>query len=317
MNNSRLAVMIVVVSAGSAMAAVNPTLLGLVMPDAKILSGVQVQQAESSPFGQYVLSQIQFNDNGFQKFLAATGFDPRHDLTEVLAATNADSTTTQKNGIVLGRGTFQPTLIAAAATVAGGSVTQYGGINVITAPRHGNPLSIAFLDASTVVIGGTDPVEATIDRLAGPAYSGPLAQAAVTASAANQAWFATTTPLSEFLNGKLGNATLGGVTQGNLLQAVIAASGGLNFGSSAVTISADAVTTSAQNAQSLADVLKFVVGMLQTNAQNKPALGALASSATFTVNGAVMHVAMSLPEQQIEQLFVPGAAGAKRRVAER
>jgi glycine cleavage system regulatory protein len=107
------------------------------------------------------------------------------------------------------------------------------------------------------------------------------------------------------------------VTQGNLLQAVIAASGGLNFGSSAVTISADAVTNSPQNAQALEDVLKFLVSMLQSNAQNKPALGALASSATFSINGAVMHLAMSLPEEQIEQLFVPGGAGAKKRIAAR
>ena len=316
MNKSRWAGLILILSAGSAMAAVDPGLLGLVMPDAKILSGVLVGQAEATPFGQYVLSQIQFNDNGFQTFLAATGFDPRHDLSEVLAATNADSTTSQKNGIVLGRGTFQPTLIVSAATAAGGTVTQYGGINVITSsPHRGNPISIAFLNATTVVIGGTDPVEATIDRLGGPAYSGPLAQAAINASGSNQAWFATTTPLSEFLNGKLGNANLSSVTQGNLLQAVIAASGGLNFGSAAVTISADAVTTSPQNAQALVDVLKFVVSMLQSNTQANPALGSLASSATFTTNGAVMHLALSVPEQQIEQLFVPHAMGAKRRVA--
>jgi hypothetical protein len=37
----------------------------------------------------------------------------------------------------------------------------------------------------------------------------------------------------------------------------------------------------------------------------------------FTTNGAVMHLTMSVPEQQVEQLFVPGAAGPRRRAAVR
>ena len=43
----------------TAAAAVDPALLKLVMPDAKILSGIQVDQSAASPFGQYVLSQMQ------------------------------------------------------------------------------------------------------------------------------------------------------------------------------------------------------------------------------------------------------------------
>jgi len=118
--------------------AADPTLIGLVMPDAKILTGVQVDRSQASPFGQYVLAKTQFNDPGFLKFIADTGFDPRHDLREIVAATGG----TEQNSIVLGRGSFQPAKIAAAATAtAGASVTKYKGFDVIVTDATGNSAS--------------------------------------------------------------------------------------------------------------------------------------------------------------------------------
>ena len=97
--------------------AIDPALLNLVMPDAKILSGIQVDQAATSPFGQYILSQIQPSDPDFLKFVTATGFDPRYNLTYILAATSSDPTNSH-NALILGVGTFVPSKIIAAATAA-------------------------------------------------------------------------------------------------------------------------------------------------------------------------------------------------------
>jgi len=318
MNKLLLIGVALMAGAGGAMAAVDPGLLNLVMPDAKILTGIQVDQSQASPFGQYVLSQMQFNDPGFQKFMAATGFDPRHDLNEILAATSADASAGAHTGLVLGRGTFQPAAIMAAATVAGATVTPYHGFNIVTGPNAGSHGAVVFLDASTAVMGDLTTVQAAIDRsVAQAAFSGPLAQQANNVSASNQAWFVTTTPLSEFLNGKIQNPNLGAVAQSNLLQSILQASGGLNFGSTAITVTADAVTSSNQNAQALVDVLKFLTSMLQSNAQTNPGIGALVNSATFAANGAVMHMTLSLPEQQAEQLFMPAAARVRNRAAAR
>src|SRR5271155_5451268 len=89
-------------SAPVAHAGVDPALLALVMPDAKMLVGIQVIQAQSSPLGQYLLSQVQLDRNTNQVMTAA-GFDPRRDLREILAASGDGL-----NGLLLGRGTFQP-----------------------------------------------------------------------------------------------------------------------------------------------------------------------------------------------------------------
>lgn len=298
----------------TAAAAVDPALLKLVMPDAKILSGIQVDQAASSPFGQYMLTQMQ-PDAGFLKFISSTGFDPARDLHEILAATPGD--TTGHNAVILGRGVFRPDQIIAAAIAEGGTVTQYRGFNVLSGGSSDTTGGVTFLDTTTAVIGDLDSVKAAIDRrIAGSSFTGPLAQKAQEVSASNQAWFATLTPLSEFLNGKIGNGSLNNMTQSNLLQSVLQASGGVNFGSSSVTIAGDAVTASNQNAQALVDVMKFLASMVQMNSGNDPKVASLADAATFTANGAVMHFTMSLPEQQIEQLIASPAdhrALAKKR----
>ena len=87
--------------------AADSQLLSLVMPDAKVLAGVNVDQAKASPFGLYVLTQIQSNNSDLQKLITLTGFDPTRDVHEVLAATNATPGSKSPVGLVLGlRGNF-------------------------------------------------------------------------------------------------------------------------------------------------------------------------------------------------------------------
>jgi hypothetical protein len=314
-------------AAASATAAVDPVLLNLVMPDAKVLSGIQVDQSVASPFGQYLLAQMQAGDASFQKFILATGFDPRRDLNQILGATNSDGTSASPSVLALGRGTFVPSQILAAAIAQGGVITQYKGFSIIAAPvatqattgvntttsgTAASTTAMVFLDGTTAAAGDIASVQGAIDRYLSPVtYSTPLGQKAQTVSVTNQAWFATTTPLSVFLGGKLGGTGLNSVSQNGLLQSVLQASGGVNFGSTAVTVTGDAVTASGQNAQALVDVLKFVVSMIPSS---DPKVASLANSATFSVNGTTAHLSLSLPEQQVEQLFMP-EAGAKARKA--
>jgi hypothetical protein len=173
---------------------------------------------------------------------------------------------------------------------------------------------VAFLDGSTVVMGDLTSVKAAIDRRGAsqPAVDAALAQKAQDASASNQIWFATTTPLSDFLSGKVANANLSNLSQNNLFQSILQTSGGVNFASGGVVISGDAVTASNQNAQALVDVLKFLVGMVPANS---PDLKSLADAATFVANGVTAHMTLALSEQQAEQLFtdIPHKTASARR----
>jgi polyhydroxyalkanoate synthesis regulator protein len=88
------------------------------------------------------------------------------------------------------------------------------------------------------------------------------------------------------------------------LQSILGASGGIRFGD-VVQLSFDATARSAKDATSLADVLRFVASMIQTQRQNNQGADILASAfdnMVLTTNGDSMHVAISLPERSLEQL---------------
>ena len=197
------------VAAGTAVAGVTPALLNLVMPDATVVSGMNVAQSVNSPFGQYILVA----DAIERRRISAIHdrhprFDPRKDLLEIVAATPSTAASTGHSGLLLGRGVFQPAMIIGAATEQGGTVTNYRGFSLIG--QTNEPVALTFLDGATVAIGDIASVKSAIDRkLSGSTFSGALATAAVAVSASNSAWFATTTPLSDFMSSKAGN--LGGV----------------------------------------------------------------------------------------------------------
>src|SRR5580700_2023252 len=107
---------------GSAAFGADPKLMNLVMPDAKVLAGANVTTAKISPLGQYLIAQMQGSGAQLQGLIAATGFDPFTDVTEVLAATAADPA--KPGGLVLMDGTFNVAQIVAALQSRNSAATQ-------------------------------------------------------------------------------------------------------------------------------------------------------------------------------------------------
>src|SRR5439155_17329421 len=132
--------------------AADPQLLQLVMPDAKVLSGIDVDRVKAAPFGQFFLSQLPI-DAGFDQFVALTGFDPRRDVHEVLMASPGDPQ--RKSGLLLVRGRFDSQRILALLKADGKIPETYHGIGIFSGgkPVHGISQAAAFLDDSTLVAG--------------------------------------------------------------------------------------------------------------------------------------------------------------------
>lgn len=284
--------------APAALAGVDPALLALVPPDAKMLVGIQVSQTQASPFGRYLLSQVQL-DRNTNRVMTAAGFDPRRDLREILAASGDGS-----SGLLLGRGTFQPARISKAAVLAGAASSTYRGAEILTLNGSGKNKpagSIAFLDASTVAAGDTDAVKAVIDRrAAGAVFSGQLSDRARQIGASNDAWLASLTPPAALTNAAAGAFQ-------NVLQTALQLSAGVKFEATQVTLSAEVVARSAEDAKAMADVLTFLSGMLQAGrAHDDPSkTPSPAGSARISSSGSAMHLVLSVPEEQVEQLFLP------------
>ena len=288
--------------------AADPGLLRMLMPDAKVVAGIQVDSGKTSTFGQYVLSHMQLDDENFKKFIADTGFDPRKDVTEILMASNWSGEANAR-WLVLARGVFNSARITSSVQANGGSVTLFQGVNVLTSlPGTNNqPTSaIAFLNSSEAAMGDPDSVKAAIQRYQtssiAPASLGTKRVQDVMAN--NDFWFITLVPVSEFA-GAMPDANLGQAMKGNLLQAINQASGGIKFGPN-VRFSVEAVTRSDKDAGALVDVVRFIAGMIQLN-RDKSATASNFSSLVDTMelktSGNVMSMSLLIPEAQLEKIL--------------
>jgi len=273
------------------------------MPEAKVLYGVQVQQTLASPFGQYAISHLPQND-AMIRFQAATGFELQRDLREIVVASlSTGPLGDSSDALVLASGTFAPDKVLALSTVIGAKASDYRGLTMITVPQQNEPRVFAFLDASTLAIGSEPAIRAVIDRRATQAvFAGPLFQKAVDASATHDAWFATVTPLTDLIPA----GSTGGFHPAALLQSVIESWVGVHFDANGLTLSAEALTHSANEAQGLAGMLRLVSGMVK----GTPA--AALQNAQVIADGPVMRVVLTVPEQDLERTF---HGAAPRRAA--
>jgi len=288
--------------------AADPALLRLVMPDAKVIAGLKVDRTRDSLFGQFVLSHMQISDESFKKLIADTGFDPRRDLTEVMIASNWESSSPQSRWLVMAKGTFDLQKIQRTALSNGAAATNFQGAAIYSFSGNTGPGSdnaISFLDASSAVLGDMTSVQAALTRRSTSAPApGDLVKKVGDLSAKNDFWFVTLVPLSQF-SSAMPSPNLSGAMQGNLLNGINQASGGIRFGDT-VTISAEAITRSDKDAQALVDVVKFLVNMLQLNRQDNAVAGQVSNlldGLDTKTTGNVMSMSLAIREQQLEQLF--------------
>jgi hypothetical protein len=281
--------------------AVDTQLLNLVMPDAVVVSGANVAQAKTTPFGQYVLSQIQSQDAGLQKLIAATGFDPTQDVSETLAASNG----TPQTGLVLARGIFDPAKFAAAAATNSHAVLEtFNGVTIIEDPKQ--TFGFAFPSSTIAVAGDLADVKAAIGRVSAPSSLPAALVVQINQwSGAEDAWAITTVPPSSLQHGvaKSPAASIPGLNGQGVFQAIQSAAGGVKFGTNDV-ITAQAQADNAQDAQSMADALKLLASLAQLQASKDPAAAALAQSLQISASGTAVNVSVSIPESTLEQLLV-------------
>jgi hypothetical protein len=307
-------------TAGVLSAAVDPGLLALVPANTQLISGVHVDQSRVSPFGQFIISEIQMHPGDLQKLIDDTGFDPRNDVIEVLMTSNGQSR--GHVGLVLARGNFDPAKVETAATAKGAVIQNDLGTDVIIgnhADDNERPGAVAFLDNTLAVAGTLDAVKAVIANKGNTAVriSQALLAQVNTLSATNDVWFVSLVPGTTLLpqSAISGNGNASTVNQdpkAMALQAILQSSGGVRFGDQ-ISMSFQALARSDKDAQSLADVVRFVSSMVQMKRQESPQLGIMATAfdgMSLTTNGSTMTLGMTIPEQSFEQLAQSAKHGA-------
>jgi hypothetical protein len=282
--------------------AADQQLVSLLMPDAKVVAGLNVEQAKNSPFGQFLLARVQGGDDGLARLTTMTGFDPRRDLQEVLVGTVGEP---GKKGLVLARGTFDTARIFAAAQLGGHTVETYKGVNILTGNEGSLTHAVAFLDDSIAVAGDLDSVHGAIDRRSGASSLDPTLAAKVDQlSTSLDAWSVSTVPFAALADQKVPNVNLSQMLNSNVLKSILQTSGGVKFGA-IIRLSGEAVARSAQDATALANVAQFLGNMVQANAPaaSAAAITALVQSISVQADGNTVKFALDVPEAQVENFI--------------
>jgi hypothetical protein len=317
----------------TSLTAADQQLVNMVMPDAKIIAGINVDSTRNSPFGSFVLSQLPASDAGFQKFVEASGFNPRADLQEILVATAGTPATPSDpaspntkldpaqrlKGLILARGNFNVEKISSLAKLDGKQRVQtYNGATLISDPKDKSASGVAFLGGNIFIAGDPQLVREAIDRRAQANTFDPELTAKVNSLSASQdAWAVSIAPLTSLNAGAGTDPMMQGALGGDIFKKITETSGGIKFGA-LIQLTTELVAMDEKNATALSDVVRFLVGMVSMNSGGvkgaPPVLMTILQSMNVQTQGNVVSVTMTAPEDQIEGLInamQPGKAGAK------
>jgi hypothetical protein len=302
-----------------ASASVDQGLLALVPAGSKFIAGVDVDRAKSSQLWQYVAGKAHSDNKEFTDFVQQTGFDPRRDLQQLVLAGSAPMAGpghSDAKFAVFARGNFDQLRLDASAKQKGFVAQNVEGVELFvdkSQAKGGN--AFAFLGNGIVVVGDPQSVKQIISNRAGGASTLDAAiQARVTKTAAeNDIWFVSFVSGSEIathfnpvpVDGAEKNQSANqGWPQAQALQSVQEASGGIQLGDM-IRFTFDAVTRSAKDATSLADVVRFFASMVQMQRQKDPRAEMAAAAfddMQLRTDGDAVHVSLAFPEKTLEKL---------------
>jgi hypothetical protein len=283
-------------------------LMSLVMSDARMIAGVNVSQVMSSPFGQFLLARMQRDNQDLERLTTLTGFDPRRDLTEILVATKGDASKT--DALVLARGRFDSDKIFALVKESGHELMTHQNVRILAGKSDNH--AVAFLDNSIALAGQLDVVRGAIDRQQVPGVLNSDLEGRVNQIRETQhVWMVSMSPAT--LAESMPDANVSGVMKGDVFKAIEMAIGGITFGPT-VQVSGEAIARTEKDATALADVVRFLAGLLRTNSSG-PKLADVASlldGLDIKTEARSMKIALAIPEDKLEKLVQPLEARPNR-----
>lgn len=275
--------------------AADSPLLKLVMPDAQILFGANVERIVNSQIGKEIGSQIQGKLPELQQAIQKTGFDPTKDLKEVLIAATAQG---QKGpALVLVRGSFDPDKIRAAIASTGRTPQVYQGVQILDNPSKTNG-AFAFLDGTIAVGGDLDQVQAAIRRRSHATTLNPQLAAQVAAmSDRYDIWVVSAASLGKMTDGISGPQLK---QAGELLKTIDQVSGGLKFTEN-LNLGIELTTRNPKDAEKLRDTLQMLVSMAAASQKDSSALDL--NALKMTAEAKTVHIAITVTGEQLKKTY--------------
>jgi hypothetical protein len=282
-------------------------LVSLLDPQTRVIAGLNGTGVKASPFGQYLLSESAKTD--LSHFIASTGFDPRTNLQQVLFGSAGDANNSQR--VLLVKGTFVPAQVLAFAVKKGATASSYRGVSVAEFPafqaKNGksHPARwLAFLSSRRAAFGTPVFVQHAIDRYVdNTAADAGVASRIASASGKYDAWYVSSVPGPEVaLSLPQSSNELSGLAA-TALQSVQSEMAGVKFAQGA-SVQGQAVTASDQEALSLADRIRYMASVAETQAtqKQKSTLASLIQKVSVTTQGVNVIWSVQVPESQLQTL---------------
>lgn len=305
---------------GSAVFAADSALLNLVMPEARMVAGMDVERARDSFLGRKLMEQLDTKHGEFAKFAEMTGFDPRRDLREVIIAT-PDANTKNPLALILVRGVFDTGRINGFLKVAGiAAAENLGGVDFYTKANAKEDMGFAIIDGTLALAGPREVVRAALRRRAGAAsaLTASTYSKVQSMSKSNDIWAVTSIPVAELSSAMPGgNGAAGGMMGGDAFKGIEQAAMGVRFGTEAMELTAETVSKTEKDATGIADVVRFLATMVQMN-REKPEVKAFAvalDAMKLTTDARTTTLTISLPMAEMEQMFKAGSKpGAAKKI---
>lgn len=287
-----------------AAAAADSSLLGLAPADSEALIGINVRQILASDFGKMVMAQATGTGHPEVKaFADQGGFDPMHDLDEILIAAPAKQ---NPNALFLMRGKFDAAKLSQLAAMGGMKGADYHGVQImVRAGQQGGFSAVAVMDPSLIVGGDEAGVRAFVDRHGkGAGLGAAIAARASEASKTNDIWMVVHAAPSAF---SPQGANPGAA--GKVMESIEQASLGVKFGTD-IVFWVQAVTHTPEDAQGLVSALRFFSGMA-ANQKGSPQ-AALLQRLKLDSEGNTARISLTIPEADAEAAVRDAMAAGKK-----
>jgi len=276
----------------------------LILPaDAKFVMGFDVKRFAASPFYERFKAQRGMQPAALEDLEAKTGLNPARDLDQIVVA----GTGVKGAGVAVALGHFDLYKLGRAIEASGKAQgTSYEGVTVYNFSEESKqPLSLALVDESTLVLGPTDQVtQALASRTRGetPLKTNAALMARVEKIQPGSTFWmvgdqSLLASLPTSIPGPGGSAGGGSLALPSLVGLTV--TGDLD---PQVSIAVTGEARDAAAAKNLADVVRGLVAMASLQAAQKPELQQLASAVSVATDENRVLVSARIPYETLDAL---------------
>jgi hypothetical protein len=285
-------------------AAADSDMMSLVMPDASMVMELNIGKIMASPVGSAIKDAFRqgaatrFNVElakakpEFQEQFAVLGnIDWSQEVQDIVVASRPGK---PRQTLIIVRSSLDPARIQALKAFSG-DATEYEGVPMLASAKPGSGV-IAFLDGGIVAIGPMNDVKSAIHRRGQHTALPPALAAQVGKYSRDDIWAASTEILTGPLPDSPAMKSPMGAKMAEFIEKVAGLNGGLRF-SPDFDLSADLEMRTVKGAAEIADGLRSLTSMVQSQARNAGGRGL--EGLKFQVQGKHILLSLHVPEAQM------------------